>query len=225
MKSRHFIVVILIVCSILLLAGCASRAKAGKKPASRNRRAENLLQRAQEELKANEFTSAVTHLLQAERLADDEELRLSIVSLKLDTYNNILIQTGIEDGTTLKYSLLYKREDVFYPIVNMPIGFTFLRGNGIMPDTARTGPTGTALARIEKITSLQRKLIIESVPMVTIENEKLRIEELKYNFVLANRGSETEILLESVRGAAERLSDVLNDIFNEIFTGPRHHMR
>jgi hypothetical protein len=204
--------------------GCASGGVAREnRPEYRNRRAESLFQRSKKELKKNEFTPAITDLVHAELLVVDEELKLAIISQKEDTYNHILIQTGIEDGASLKYTLLYKRDDVFYPVENMPVGFTFLRGNGIMPESVRTSTTGTALAKIEKITTLKRKLVIESVPMVTVENEKIRIEELKYQFIVANTGEGDEIILESVGEAVDSIVEFFESLFNDIFHGGRHH--
>jgi hypothetical protein len=204
--------------------GCASVGDAREnRPEYRNRRAESLFQRSKKELKKNEFTPAITDLVHAELLVVDEELKLAIISQKEDTYNHILIQTGIEDGASLKYTLLYKRDDVFYPVENMPVGFTFLRGNGIMPESVRTSTTGTALAKIEKITTLKRKLVIESVPMVTVENEKIRIEELKHEFIVANTGEGDEIILESVGEAVDSIVEFFESLFNDIFHGGRHH--
>jgi hypothetical protein len=204
--------------------GCASGGDAREnRPEYRNRRAESLFQRSKKALKKNEFTPAITDLVHAELLVVDEELKLAIISQKEDTYNHILIQTGIEDGASLKYTLLYKRDDVFYPVENMPVGFTFLRGNGIMPESVRTSTTGTALAKIEKITTLKRKLVIESVPMVTVENEKIRIEELKYQFIVANTGEGDEIILESVGEAVDSIVEFFESLFNDIFHGGRHH--
>jgi hypothetical protein len=207
--------------------GCVSRGDVRRnRPEYRNKRAESLFQRSKKELKKNEFTPAITDFLHAELLVEDEELRLAIIALKEDTYNHIQIQTGIEDGASLKYTLLYKRDDVFYPVANMPVGFTFLRGNGIMPESVRTGTTGTARAKIEKITTLKRKLVIESVPTVTLENRQIRIEELKHEFIVANAGEGDEILLESVGDAVDSIVEFFDSLFDDIFHGGRrHHMR
>jgi hypothetical protein len=206
--------------------GCATGGSAREnRPEYRNKRAESLFQRSKKELKKNEFTPALTDLVHAELLVLDEELRLAIITLKEDTYNHIQVQTGIEDGASLKYTLLYKRDDVFYPVQNMPVGFTFLRGNGIIPESVRTGTTGTALAKIEKITTLKRKLVIESVPMVSVENEKIRIEELKHEFIVANTGEGDEIILESIGDAVDSIVDFFDTLFNDVFHGRRHHHR
>ncbi len=67
------------------------------------------------------------------------------------------------------------------------------------------------------------KLVIESVPMVTVENEKIRIEELRHEFIVANIGEGDEIILESVENTVDSIVEFFETFFDDIFHGGRHH--
>jgi hypothetical protein len=210
--------------ALLLLLSCTGYNGTRKgSPDYKNRRAQQLLERSREQLEANEFSPAIIDVVKAGLLSEDAELGASIQLHREDIFNHVQVLTSVENGNTLKYTLLYKRDEVFYPIDNMSVRFTFMQGSGVMDETVRTNATGTAESTIEKVTSLRNKFIIESVPFVTIEGKQERLEELLYNFVVANRGGadnpqlehNREVVIEAVGVSVEILGRILDEIFGD----------
>jgi hypothetical protein len=105
----------------------------------------------------------------------------------------------------------------------MNVRFSFMKGTGILEESARTDGGGTATSRIERVSGLRSKFIIESVPVVMAESEQVRIEELRYNFIVSNIGDDdspyfediSDIVQESVDVSLEFLEQLLESIFGE----------
>ncbi len=209
-----------VIMVLLFTASCRSDGEAQKdSPSYRNRMAERLLERSRTQLASNDFTPAITDVIHAEMLCEDDRLLADIHLHLKDIINHVQLQAAVEDGNTLKYTLLYKRDDIFYPVGNMNVKFTFVKGSGIMDESVRTNASGTAISRIEKLNTVRTKFLIESVPVVHAENETVRIEELRYDYVVANRGDSdnvdleliTDIVAEAVHISLEFLDILFND--------------
>jgi hypothetical protein len=88
-----------------------------------------------------------------------------------------------------------------------------------MDETVRTNASGTATSRIEKLNAMRIKFLIESVPVVHAENETVRIEELRYDYVVANRGDSDninlEIITDIVAGAVHISLEFLDTLFDD----------
>jgi hypothetical protein len=223
-RQLSFISTLCTAAAVILLFSCTGYEGIRKdSPAYKNRHAQQLLERSIEQLESNEFTPAITDVVKAGLLCEDDELAARIQLHREDIFNHVQVLTSVEGDNTLKYTLLYKREDVFYPIDNMNVRFTFLQGSGVMDETARTNATGTAESKIEKVTSLRNKFIIESVPFVAVEGEQERLEELHYNYIVANRGGSDnpklehnkEVVIEAVGVSVEILGRILDEIFGD----------
>ena len=209
-----------VIMALLFTASCRSDGEARKdSPSYRNRMAERLLERSRTQLANNDFTPAITDVIHAEMLCEDDGLLADIHLHLKDIINHVQLQAAVEDGNTLKYTLLYKRDDIFYPVGNMNVQFTFVKGSGIMDESVRTNASGTAISRIEKLNAMRTKFLIESVPVVHAEKETVRIEELRYDYVVANRGDPdnvdleliTDIVAEAVHISLEFLDILFND--------------
>ena len=197
-----------IIIALLFTASCRSDGEARKdSPSYRNRMAERLLERSKTQLANNDFTPAIIDVIHAEMLCEDDGLLADIHLHRKDMINHVQLQATVEDGNTLKYTLLYKRDDIFYPVGNMDVRFSFVKGSGIMDESARTNASGTATSRIEKLNAMRTKFLIESVSVVHAENETVRIEELRYDYVVANRGDSDNIDLELI---TDIVSEVLH---------------
>ena len=213
-----------IILSSVVISSCTSGKESLRNtPAYRNRRAEALLDRSKSQLLHNEFTPAITDAVHAEMLCEDGNLLAEIHMHREYMLNRVHLLTSVENGSTLLYTLLYKRDEVFYPIDNMQVQFTFMKGSGIMNESARTDVSGVARSEIEKLSGLRTRFIIESVPVVMVEGEQKRIEELRYNFILANTGDGDtpnlqqirDIFLETINLSVEFLDELLEDMFGE----------
>jgi hypothetical protein len=208
----------------LTTAGCQSDWEARKNSPSYNTRmAERLLKRSKTQLAENDFTPAISDVIRAEMLCEDDELLADIHMHREDILNHVQLQAVVENGDTLKYTLLYKREEIFYPIGNMHVRFSFVKGSGIMEESARTNASGTATSRIQKLNALRTKFLIESVAVVFVKDETVRIEELRYDYVVANHGNAdhvdleliTDIVAEAIHVSLEILDILLDDFSHD----------
>ena len=218
MKTKKYFFLLLL---LLALAGCAGGGQAKRDSVFYdNQRAKQLYTRAQKEVKIKEYTPAIVDVYNAERLCTDEKLMGKIINLRVDIINHLQIFTTIEKGAVLKYTLLYSKDDVFYPVENMHVKFSFIEGDGIITESANTNSVGTAEGKIEKITSMKRKVIVEAVPVIYVSNEVIRLEELMRLFTFSrNQRGEWEIDLEGfedfIKGSIDFLDKILQDIFEE----------
>ena len=206
---------------LIALAGCAGGVRAKRNAEFYdNQRARQLYTRAQKEVEARDYTPAIVDVYNAEKLCTDDKLMGMIINLRVDIINHLQIYTTIEEGAALKYTLLYSKDDVFYPVENMHVKFSFIEGDGIIAESANTNSVGTAEGKIEKITSMKRKVIVEAVPIIYVSNEAIRLEELMRLFTFSrNQMGEWEINLEGfgdfIKGSIEFLDEILQDIFEE----------
>lgn len=104
----------------------------------------------------------------------------------------------------------------------MHIKFTFLEGEGIITESVNTNTYGTAISKIEKITSMKRKVIVEAVPIIHIQNDMYRIYELKRNFVFSRKSttpddSEIDILKDIIIDSVNTSLDFIGDLIHGIF--------
>jgi hypothetical protein len=205
---------------LLLTAGCQSNGAARRNsPSYNNHMARRLLERSKEQIAENDFTPAITDVVRAELMCEDEELLADIRLHREDIVNHIQLQASVDNGDTLRYNLLYKRDEVFYPIGNMNVRFSFVKGSGTIEESTRTNASGTAISRIESLSSMRSKFFIESIAVVPVEDKTVRIEELRYDFVVANRGDgehvDVEMVTEIVLDAIEISLDFLEIIFSD----------
>ena len=206
----------------LFAAGCSSTGRGRKNEDTKdNRMARQLYVRAKKEIRKNDFVPGITDILHAERLCSDETLMLDIVTFKDDVFNHVQVFTSLEGPDTLRYTMLYKRDDVFYPVQSMQVGFLFTQGNGVINESASTNTTGTAKCKLQKITTGKRKIVIESVPIVNAGEGTFRIESFKREFVLLNTSSSGEIRVERIKGimldAVSSSIDFIDNLFTDIF--------
>jgi hypothetical protein len=218
MKTKKYLLLFLL---LLVLAGCAGGRRA-KRDAEfyDDQTAKQIYTRAQKEVKKREYTPAIVDVYNAETLCTDENLMGKIINLRVDIINHLQIYTTNEEGAVLKYTLLYSEDDVFYPVENMHVKFRFIEGDGIIIESANTNSVGTAECKIEKITTMKRKVTVEAVPVIYVSNEVIRLEELMRLFTFSrNRSGEWEIDLEGfediIEGTIELLDEILQDIFEE----------
>jgi hypothetical protein len=214
----------LAVTAALLIAGCSSTTEALKNsPSYRNRRARELLERSKNELEYNEFSPALTDVVHAETLCEDSALLSDIYLHREYIINRLHLRTTVEGRSTLRYTLFYKSGEVYQPVDNLNIRFSFVKGSGIMNETVRTDADGTARCEIEKLYSLRSKFIIESVPEVMVESVPVQIGELRYNYVVANRGNGdsprlehiTDIVSEAIENSVEIIDEIFEDIWGD----------
>ncbi len=205
---------------VLSLIGCANGVKARKARISYdNINAQNMYQRAQTEVKHNEFAPAINDILYAEQICNNDDLMRRITNFKRDLFNHIQVNTTIEKHGILKYTMLYKKEKVFYPIDNMNINFKFVEGEGILTESVTTNTNGTATGKIEKITSIKRKIVVEAAPVFHFEEKEQQIGELKRTFVFSRRSASTEedtikgVIVDSVSASLDFIDGLINDIF------------
>ena len=208
---------------ILTLLGCSNGERSRKYSITyNNRNARHLYQRARDEVEKKDFAPAINDILHAEHLCNNEDLKIKINNFKADLFNHIQIFNSIEKPATLKYTLLYNKDNAFYPIENMHIKFTFLEGEGIITESVNTNTYGTAISKIEKITSMKRKVIVEAVPIIHIQNDMYRIYELKRNFVFSRKSttpddSEIDILKDIIIDSVNTSLDFIGDLIHGIF--------
>ena len=205
---------------LLIVTGCQSNGKLRRNSASyHNQMALRLLQRSKTELAENDFAPAITDVIRAEIMCEDEELLADIRLHKEDILNHVQLQASVEEGDTLRYNLLFKRDEVFYPISNMNVRFSFVKGSGTMEESTRTNASGTAISRIERLSSMRTKYFIESVAVVPVEDETVRIEELRYDYVVTNHGDgdhvDVEMVTEIVFDAIQISLDILEILFSD----------
>jgi hypothetical protein len=204
----------------LAVAGCAGGKARREAEFYDNQRAKQLYTRAQEEVKARDYTPAIVDVYQAERLCTDENMMGKIINLRVDIINHLQIYTSIAEGAVLKYTLLYEKNDVFFPVENMHIKFSFIEGDGVIAESANTNSVGTAEAKIEKISPFKRYVIVEAVPVIYVSNEIIRIEELMRQITFSRKpDGEWEVDLgnieEIIKGSLEIIDEILEDIFEE----------
>ena len=221
MKKLPAILVTLPLITLLLLASsCQSSGNAWKKrTAYNNQLALRLLERSKTQIGENDFAPAITDVVRAESMCKDEELLADIRLHREDILNHVLLQATVEHGDTLRYNLLYKRNEVFYPISNMNVKFSFVKGSGTIEESTRTNASGTAISRIENLSPMRTKFFIESVAVVPIENKTVRIEELRYDYLVVNHGNgdhvDVEIVSEIVFDAIQVSLDFLRILFSD----------
>ena len=221
MKKLPAILAALPLITILLLnTGCQSNGNARRNsPSYNNKFALRLLKRSKMQIAENDFAPAITDVIRAEMMCEDEELLADIRLHREDILNHVQLQASVEDGDTLRYNLLFKRDEVFYPIGNMNVRFSFVKGSGTIEESTRTNASGTAISRIERLSSMRTKFFIESVAVVPVEGETVRIEELRYDYVVANHGEGdhvdvkmvTEIVFDAIQVSLEFLEILLSD--------------
>jgi len=158
--------------ALALLAGCAGGGvRTEERPVrprtGRDRLAMEFYQRSEAELERGEYAPALSDIVHAGELARSSEVKGVVASLR--------------------YTVAYNRENVFYPVGNLNVRFTFLEGKGILVSSAGTDDNGTASGRIEKITSLNRRIVVEAVPVFSVDGEIVRVVELKRDFVLSRK--------------------------------------
>ena len=203
---------------LLLNTGCQSNVNAHRNSTSyNNHMAMRLLQRSREQISDNDFAPAITDVVRAEMMCEDEELLADIRLHREDIINHILLQASVENGDTLRYNLLYKRDQIHYPISNMNVRFRFVKGSGTIKESTRTNASGTAISPIEKLSPMRSKFFIESVAVVPVEDKTVRIDELRYDFLVANHGDSdhvnVEMVTEIVFDAIEISLDFLGALF------------
>jgi hypothetical protein len=205
---------------LLLTLSCQSNGNTrGNSPSYNNQMALRLLQRSKTQIVENDFAPAITDVVRAEEMCEDKGLLADIRLHREDILNHVLLQASVEEGDTLRYNLLYTRDEVFYPISNMNVRFSFVKGSGTMEEYTRTNASGTAISHIESLSSMRTKYFIESVAVVPVEDETVRIEELRYGFVVANRGDRdhvdvkmvTEIVFDAVQVSLDFLEILFSD--------------
>jgi hypothetical protein len=198
--------------ALALLAGCAGdgvRTEA-RQPTGRDKLAMELYQRSEAELERGDYAPALADIVHAGVLARSSEMKGVVASRRADIVNHLQIYTTIEEPATLRYTVAYNRENVFYPVGNLNVRFTFLEGKGILVTPAGTDENGTASGRIEKITSFNRRIVVEAVPVFSVEGEIFPVAELKRDFVLSRKQT-----LEKPEsgGLVDFIESILDDIF------------
>ena len=178
--------------ALALLAGCAGGGvRTEERPVrprtGRDRLAMEFYQRSEAELERGEYAPALSDIVHAGELARSSEVKGVVASLRADIVNHLQIYTTIEEPANLRYTVAFNRENVFYPVGNLNVRFTFLEGKGILVSSAGTDDNGTASGRIEKITSLNRRIVVEAVPVFSVDGEIVRVVELKRDFVLSRK--------------------------------------
>jgi hypothetical protein len=221
---RRIVPVLLLLCAALLSAGCTSGSGSLKNsPSYRNRRAQSLLERSKSELEQSEFSAALADIVHAETLCEDEALLADIYMHREYMINHMHLRADVEERSTLLYTLLYKRGEVYQPVDNLNIRFSFVKGSGIMNESARTDANGAARCEVEKVYGMRSKFIVESVPEVIIDSVPVQIQELRYNFVVANRGDGesprldhiTDIVAEAIENSVELIDDIFEDVWGD----------
>jgi hypothetical protein len=202
--------------ALALLAGCAgggarTEDRQTRPRTGRDRLAMELYRRSEAELERGEYAPALSDIVHAGELARSSEVKGVVASRRADIVNHLQIYTTIEESAILRYTVAYNRENVFYPVGNLNVRFTFLEGKGILVAPAGTDENGTASGRIEKITSFNRRIVIEAVPVFSVEDEIVRVAELKRDFVLSRKQT---LQKPESGGLVDFIESILDDIFN-----------
>ncbi|MCF7804327.1 MAG: LPP20 family lipoprotein [Candidatus Marinimicrobia bacterium] len=118
--------------------------------------------------------------------------RISLVPVK----DNINIKIGKNPGTQLLVSAIYTRDDnTEVPVMDLPVTFTFLRGNGEMLSRGLTNQKGTAAVRLTKITAPDKTQLVRAA----VDIERLRPPDTTLTMVEGMIGGlaapETRIML------------------------------
>ncbi len=215
MYAHHIILI-----AVIALTACSGAERARRdEPFADNRSAQQLFTRAQQELESFDITPALRDILLAERLCEQEELKREIKNFRRNLFNHLYITTAVENPVVLKYVVLYTWDDVYYPVENLPIRFSFLRGDGIMENSVTTNTLGTAETRIERISSMRRKIIVEAVPSVAIENEPYELKEFEKTFVFSRKKISPgepelgDVIVESVHASIGFIDRLIKNIF------------
>jgi hypothetical protein len=220
MKKLPAILAALPLVTMLITTGCQSSGYARRNsPSYNNQMAMRLLQRSKAQIEENDFTPAITDVVRAEMICEDEELLAEIRLHREDIVNHVVLQASVENSDSLRYNLLYNRDEVFYPISNMNVRFNIVKGSGTIEESTRTNASGTAVSRIDYLSPMRSKFFIESVAVVPLEDETVRIEELRYDFVVANHGDgdhvDVEMVTEIVLDAIHISLDFLEILFSD----------
>jgi hypothetical protein len=217
MKRKTYFIISGLILLVLAAAGCAGGRGRREAEFYDNQRAKQLYARALQEVEVGEYTPAIVDVYHAERLCTDESLSGKIINLKVDIINHMQIYTSIGEGAVLKYTLLYQNDDVFYPVENMHVKFSFVEGDGVIAESANTNSVGTAEGKIEKISSIKRYVIVEAVPVIYVSNEIIRIEELMRQITFSrNKEGNWEVDLGNLEEFLKDSLDFLDEIFKDI---------
>jgi len=204
---------IVLIFAFFALIGCSTKEKSQKRSSREEERmAQQLYARSLSTLEKGEYSPAISNLLHAEMLTRDEELKIRIADLKADIFTHVQVLTGIEERATLKYTLMYRKDEVYYPIENMHVVFSFVEGSGVINESSNTDANGTARGTVQKLTSPSSRFVVEAVPVVHIDKEVMRIDALKRDFTFSRRqtveASRRERIIEIIRDRIGRFLEI-----------------
>ncbi len=161
-------------------------------PVFKDRITEEYYNRALISMEENNFTTALTLLIRAQR-RDPENSKINrevdrlVSSLKSKVfYKNEIIQRGKGIMSPLQFLLTYERGNKRYPVPDMPVFFSFNEGEGVLTENAITNDLGIAKCYVESITDFERMITIQARVSLTVDDQFITLNSLTREYIFSS---------------------------------------
>lgn len=174
---------------LMLLVSCTKiSVEREKRGFIQNKIAEEYYNAAMDALEQRDIARALVLLIKAHYRAPKDSIILDsleglIGSLESKAfYTKETIKKGMGLEHPLQYQVLYNYNGRTIPVGDIPVHYSFYKGNGILTEGAITDNYGIAKCYVEEVTHFENSLSIKAQVILTIEGKQFPIDALSQDY-------------------------------------------